>query len=497
MQSFSSSAPAPDPGREPRISPSPPVPGPAVVPPRHPRRRRIAWGIPLVVAGVIAGVAFYLNTQSSANVATKGTIVSVATTVVGLGDVHATVRVNGTVGAQNFAALLAPRIQGSRTDMNRGGMGGMGGGGGGGAGGGGRGGGGGGGGGGDMGGRGGGGPMGDFSLVIMRLVKPGSHVKAGDVVCEFDPQLQAQRLDDYRDSVVQMENNIKKMLANLAASRESHDQQVRSAKADHDRAVLDLQTAEVRSAIDGEKFKLAVEETDLKHKELVRQSALVEESQQGQIRSSELDKDHSKIEMARAEANVQRMTIKSPMDGIVVMNTTNRSGDIGQIREGDSVASGQPFMSVVDPTSMVLNATVNQVDAERLRLGLKATVRLDAYGDIELPGTLIGIGAMAKISRFRAGYVGEIPVRLKIEKMDPRVIPDLTGSAQIVVNSERNTLILPREAIFEENGGPFVFLQGPQGWMRKKVDLGLPNFTAVAVHSGVQKGDVVAIQRPM
>jgi multidrug efflux pump subunit AcrA (membrane-fusion protein) len=348
-----------------------------------------------------------------------------------------------------------------------------------------------------MGGRGGGGPAGDFSLVIMRLVKPGSQVKSGDVLCEFDPQLQLQRLDDYKDSVVQMENNIKKMLANLAANRESHDQQVRTAKADYDKAVLDLQTAEVRSAIDAEKFKLAVEEADLKHKELVRQSALVEESQQGQIRSSELDRDQSKIEMARSEANVQRMTIKSPMDGIVVMNTINRSGDIGQIREGDSVSSGQPFMSVVDPTSMVLNAAVNQVDAERLRLGLKATVRLDAYGDIELPGALIGIGAMAKISRFRAGYVGEIPVRLKIEKMDPRVIPDLTGSAQIVVNSERNTLILPREAIFEENGGPFVFLQGPQGWMRKKVDLGLPNFTVVAVHSGVQKGDVVAIQRPM
>ena len=39
--------------------------------------------------------------------------------------------------------------------------------------------------------------------------------------------------------------------------------------------------------------------------------------------------------------------------------------------------------SVVDPSSMVLNATVNQVDAERLRLGMKATVRIDAYPDVE------------------------------------------------------------------------------------------------------------------
>jgi HlyD family secretion protein len=339
--------------------------------------------------------------------------------------------------------------------------------------------------------------MGDFSLVIMRLAKPGSQVKSGDVVCEFDPQLQLQRLDDYKDSVVQMGNNINKMMANLAASKESHDQQVRTSKADYEKAVLDLKTAEVRSAIDAEKFKLAVEETDLKYKQLVAESDLVEESQKATIRTSELDRDQSRIELQRSEANVQRMTIKSPIDGIVVMNSINRNGDIGQIREGDSVNPGQPFLSVVDPTSMVLNATVNQVDAEKLRLGLKATIRLDAYSDIEVPGTLIGIGAMAKISTFRAGYVGEIPVRLKIEKMDSRVIPDLTGSAEIVLNSEKNTLVLPRAAVFEESGGPFVFLQSPEGWIRKKVDLGLPNHTAVAVRSGLQKGDVVAVQRPM
>jgi len=67
---------------------------------------------------------------------------------------------------------------------------------------------------------------------------------------------------------------------------------------------------------------------------------------------------------------------------------------------------------------------------------MKATIHMDAYGDIELPGTLTGIGAMAKMSTFRARYVGEIPIRIKLEKMDSRVIPDLTGSAEIVL-SER------------------------------------------------------------
>jgi multidrug efflux pump subunit AcrA (membrane-fusion protein) len=88
-------------------------------------------------------------------------------------------------------------------------------------------------------------------------------------------------------------------------------------------------------------------------------------------------------------------------------------------------------------------------------------------------------------------------VLLKIERTDSRLIPDLTGSAEIVLNSEPNTLLLPLSAVFQENGASFVFQQSPDGWIRKPVELGLANFTAVAIHSGVKKGDVIALQRPM
>ena len=464
--STSSRIPLPDPGSgiQPQL-----LPRPAVVPLKQPpkRRRTALWGTLIALALLAGGAAYYLNTQSQGKVAGGTPVVTVSTAVVGLGDLQATVRVNGTVAAQNFASLLAPRVIGSRSGFNRGGAGGPG--------------------------------PGDFTLVLMHLAKAGSRVKTGEVAAEFDPQFQLQRLDDYKDSVVQLENSIKKMVANLAATKEAHDQTVRSSKADWDKAVLDLKTADIRSAIDAEKFKLAVEETEAKYKQLVYESSLVEESQRAAIRSSELNRDQSRIELQRAELNVQRMVIKSPMDGIVVMQSIVRTGgEFGQIREGDQISAGQPFMSIVDPSSMVLNATVNQVDAERLRLGLKATLRLDAYPDIELPGSLIGIGAMAKISVFRARWVGEIPIRLKIDKMDSRVIPDLTGSAEIVVNTEKNVPLVSRAAVFDEEGGPFVFVQSPDGaWNKKKIETGLPNFTAVAIRSGLQKGDVVALQRPM
>lgn len=146
---------------------------------------------------------------------------------------------------------------------------------------------------------------------------------------------------------------------------------------------------------------------------------------------------------------------------------------------------------------MVLDATMNQVDAGSLRLGMKAAVRLDAYPGVELAGTVVAIGSMARTSTFRASYVGELPVRLRIEGTDSHLIPDLTGSAEIVLNEERAEVTLPRAAVFEEAGERFVYVKTEEGWTKRTVKIGAESFTRVAIREGVQKDDVVAMAKPL
>src|SRR5262249_27555461 len=153
--------------------------------------------------------------------------------------------------------LTAPRIRGSRSGLNRGG---------------------------DTAAIRGGG---DFNLVLLSLVKPGARVKAGDVVAQFDAQSQQDRLDDYRDTVLQLENTIGSMRANLAAAMEAQDQNVRSAKAALEQAIEDLKAAPSLSDIDVEKRKLSVREDQEAFQEMEHQTKLLEESQQSQIRVSE------------------------------------------------------------------------------------------------------------------------------------------------------------------------------------------------------------------
>jgi len=78
--------------------------------------------IPLALLVILGGLAFYWKTRQAAK--TGSTAISVPVVPVAGGDVQRSVRVTGTVAARNFAALLAQRVLGSRSNVNRGGMGG-------------------------------------------------------------------------------------------------------------------------------------------------------------------------------------------------------------------------------------------------------------------------------------------------------------------------------------------------------------------------------------
>ena len=364
------------------------------------------------------------------------------------------------IGARNFAPIVAPRMMGRGSE-------------------------------------------GGAQMILMKLIPPGSRVRKGEVIAEFDRQWQLNRIDDQQAQVVQAEADISKRKAELDILRQASFQTLKVAKADMDKARLDLKTAEVRSAIDAEKLKLAVEETTARYQQLDAELPLMEKSQAAEIRSLEYKRDREKIDKQRAERNAERLIVRAPMNGIAVMQTTFRGNQPGTVQEGDQVFPGSLFMQVIDPSVMILNATVNQAESQEFRLGQRAEIRLDAYPNESWPGRLISLGAMAGGSAYgmrggsRAQFVKQIPVRLSIETQDPRIIPDLSGSATVLMGSEKDALIAPREALEQREGKYYVFLRRPEGgWERRPIELGLANATHVVVRAGLNTGDEVALEAP-
>ena len=332
-------------------------------------------------------------------------------------------------------------------------------------------------------------------LVLQELVKPGSHVKKDQIVAEFDRQYMLTRLDDYKATVIQTEAALKRQTADLAVARKAKEQQLLAAKGAYEKAKYDMKTIPVLSALDVERTRLALEETEAKYKQIETELKFLTASEKAQMKISELTLEQTRGEYKRSQANADRLLVKAPIDGITVMLTTFRSGDMGQVQQGDQLYPGMGFMSIVDPRSMVVNATVNQADAEKLRIGLKAKVRFDAYPDLELPARVYSVGGIPRSSGARTDWVKEIPVRLKIDKMDGRVLPDLSVAADVIIEStDDSAVVVPASSVFEEDGKSYVMVQtaDARGWERRPVERGPSNFTHVVIQSGLKPGEQVA-----
>lgn len=335
------------------------------------------------------------------------------------------------------------------------------------------------------------------------MVPPGSHVRKGQVLAEFDRQYQLVRLDDFRAGANTMQESLKALRQTLDVESKAHKASIAAAKADLDKARYDLKTIPVQSAIAAERLKLAEQEASARYKELLSEVKLKEAARASEWRMNTLEIEQSKIELGRVEANANKLLIRAPLDGITVMSSTWRGGEFGQIQAGDELHPGMMFARVVDSNSMIINATLNQSDIELLRVGYQAHVRFDAYPDLELPARIFSIGAMPKTGGFRAAYVKEVPVVLKLDRLDPRVIPDLSVSVDVVLAAEPSAVLAPLEGIFTDAPGApgapaarYAFVGTAGGWERREVEIGLTNNVAAVIRSGLRPGEVIASERP-
>lgn len=339
----------------------------------------------------------------------------------------------------------------------------------------------------------------DFMQVLQFIAPNGSMVKKGDVVAEFDPQYQLNRLDDYKSSVDQADRSMRRLDADLEVSRKQREFQLKQAQAAVDKAKLDIKTTPVRSEIQAEQLKLALEEAEAQLKMVKAATPFADTSERASRRNSELDIETSRIELKRAQLNIDRMKMKAPMDGMAVVQTLQRGPEQQQIKNGDQLFPGQMFMQIVDPSSMLVSAAINQVDVELLRVGAKARLNFDAYPGLTLPAHVISIGAITKPSGFRDKFLKEIPVFLKIDKMDSRVIPDLSVSADIIVETgAENRVIAPLESVFRDPaaGKSFVYVKTASGVERRDVRLGLSSNIHAEILEGLRAGEVVLVEEP-
>jgi hypothetical protein len=412
--------------------------------------RRLAASVLVTFAGAAAAV--WLAGRSGADVAAaradrqeQGHTARQGSVTVGRRDFVRTIRLSGTVEAIQSTTVAAPRLAGPNAQ----------------------------------------------SLVITRLVPPGTTVKPGDLVVEFDRQQQLTNALDRRAELADLEQQIRKREAQERAAAAKDDSELKVAESSQSRAELDMIKNDMIAKIEAEKNANALEQAKATLEQLKTTYDLKRKAAEADIRMLRIRRDRAENAMKMAETNASRMAITAPIGGMVVLKTIWKSGQMAEVQEGEEVRAGVPVADIVNPNAMRVRARVNQADINDLRLGQPATVGLDAYPDLRFGGTIMQISPLGVISTL-SPKVRTFIVLIKVEGAHPNLMPDLTASLDVELARQPGALVIPRDSVRRDGERALVSLQRRSGFEERAVTLGAANAHEVVVVSGLDEGAVIA-----
>jgi HlyD family secretion protein len=329
------------------------------------------------------------------------------------------------------------------------------------------------------------------SLVIMRLIRPGTEVRPGDLLVEFDRQEQVRNAFDRRAELTDLEQQINKRRAQEAAAAASDDSALKQAESALERARLEMVKNEMLPKIQAEKNTLAHEQADATLKQLRSTYELKRRAAAADIKILEIRRDRADTAMKHAEANAEKMLITSPIAGVAVLKTIWKGGSMAEVQEGDEVRSGFPVVDVVNPSAMRVRARVNQADMIDLRGGQSVDVGLDAYPDLHFTGRIKQVSPLGVPSSL-SNKVRTFIVLVEVNGSHPKLMPDLTASLDVQLERIANALVVPRDAIVNDGEQTFVNVERGGRLDRQNVTVGPVSPHEAVVTGGLAEGVLVA-----
>lgn len=344
-------------------------------------------------------------------------------------------------------------------------------------------------------------------LRLVTIVETGTAVKAGDTVMVFDPTEQEYTLEVSLSQLQEADQEIARIRADGDTQAAQDQVTLLNARFDARRAELAaISNKALIPAIDYAKRQLSLDEA---RKRLAQAEEDVR-SRSANARASlavfEARRARFQLAADRAKQNIDSLVVKSPIDGYVVVRD-NRDANAGiafsgvalpPYRAGDNVQPGRPVMDIFDISTLELRARVNEQERDNIAIGRPASADSDSLPGERFTATVSAVSGIAQpggLFSEAAGPLKEFDVPLSLDRHSDRLRPGTT--AHLVINGPTvdNVLHVPRQAVFERNGKPVVFLRVGDRFEARDVKVQYRTEARIALE-GVDAGAEIALLNP-
>jgi len=172
-------------------------------------------------------------------------------------------------------------------------------------------------------------------------------------------------------------------------------------------------------------------------------------------------------------------TVRAPISGVVSERPANA---------GDIVSPGTPLVTIIDPSSMRLEAAVASEQVASVRPGAKVRFRIRGVSAEEF------IGTIDRLSPTADPVTRQVTIFVTLPNLGGRLIAGLFAEGRVDAETRRG-VIVPLGAVDESGPTPLVTRIRDGKAERVSVTLGLRQSEAelIEITSGIAEGDVVIL----
>jgi RND family efflux transporter MFP subunit len=247
-----------------------------------------------------------------------------------------------------------------------------------------------------------------------------------------------------------------------------------------DRTIRD-QYLSARSAVTSAQSSADVAQRNLERNErLAAAGAIADrdlETSRSQNVAAQSQLADAKARLTLQEKQLADAQIRAPFSGIISKRSVNG---------GDVVQPGGEMFTVVDPTSMRLEASVPANQLAAIKLGSPVLFNVSGYPDRSFTGKITRVNPIADPT------TGQVRVVVSVPNAGNDLVGGLFAEGR-VATERRNALVAPTSAVDVTGVKPFVIRLKDGKVERVEVDLGLRDEDSerVEIKNGLVKGDTL------
>ena len=183
--------------------------------------------------------------------------------------------------------------------------------------------------------------------------------------------------------------------------------------------------------------------------------------------------------LAQEQIRLQNTQIVAPFSGEIV----RRNVDSGAL-----VSPSTPLVTLVHLETLKVVANVLEKDIALVKVGMKVKVLPEAYPDKPFEGTIVRINKALDLA------TRTLQAEINIPNPGHLLKPGMFARIEVALKEKPNTLAVPREAVSEEGGKPFLFVVEGNQAFRRPVVTGIEQGQLIEVVEGLKDGDKVVIR---